>query len=101
MRMKAAYLLISLTLWGQFDDVLLAPAPIVRSAPCLGDDDEYVTVERERGCQRSPGAQRPVRSKVDTEKVISIRPKSHEPGRLSGAGTFCCPLLFTLMSLQL
>jgi hypothetical protein len=39
---RIGYLLIFLTFWAQFDDVLLLPASASQSVPLSSDDDEYV-----------------------------------------------------------
>ena len=54
MRMpKAVYLLVFLTFWAQFDDVLLTPSSLAGSASVAANDDEYLSVERDQARERT------------------------------------------------
>src|SRR5262249_2409746 len=45
MRMRNAYLLIFLSIWIHFDDVLLTAFPRLQYVPLAADDDQYVLVK--------------------------------------------------------
>jgi hypothetical protein len=100
---KAAYLLIFLVVWGQFDDVLLVPFLCAQSTPLAGDDDEYVPVQREQGRAWAPGRQKSVLEclKPKTADLCSIPTRRDFPPGSKSAGPIDPSPLYLLMSLQL
>jgi hypothetical protein len=102
MGMQKAYLLIGLSIWCQFDDVLLASFARVQSAP-LTDvaDDEYLSVNPKQGPKKPPCRQKPV--------LVDLGPKAADLLPCTGRDTEPASirawpvnhsLLYVLMSLQ-
>jgi len=101
--MQKAYLLIIFSLWCQFDDVLLTPSPSLQCAPLADDDDEYVSVESQKGLQRSSSRQKspPLGLNPKTSDFLSSSARRDPPPSWKLAGPNCFSLLYALMSLQL
>jgi len=100
--MQKAYLLIFFTLWCQFDDVLLTPSPSLQSAPLANDDDEYVSVERQKGLKVQPVREKGwlVGLKVNTSD-FAIFTGIGAPSVSNLAGVLDPSPLYAFMSLQL
>jgi hypothetical protein len=100
---KAVYLLIFLTFSAQFDDVLLTPSSLAGCASVAANDDEYLSVERDRARERTASLQK---SALDAlmPKIAgcdSFAAKSDAlPGSRIDGLTRLSPL-YALMSLQL
>jgi hypothetical protein len=50
--MRRTYILILLSMWIQFDDVIFTALPTLQHAPLAADDDQYLSVQRVRGLER-------------------------------------------------
>jgi hypothetical protein len=97
---RATYVLICLTMWAEFDNVLLADRPILTPAPLVDDDDEYPAVKREQGPVQSLSTPRLVGLKPKTDNFVSICPRKDASPGVSLAAIGSSPL-YVLMSLQL
>jgi hypothetical protein len=100
---KFAYLLIFLSIWSQFDDVLLATFPTVPSAPLTDDDDdEYLSVGREQGRKWASARQKPVLVglKLNTPDVFGLSASNDSPPGPE-SGSLGLSSLYVFMSLQL
>lgn len=104
MQIRKAYLLIVLSLWIHFDDVVLVTAfPRMHCAPLDADDDQYLSVERGKDLKGPCSRQKP--------GLVSLKPKITDfiplsPGKDAPLGSnatalsgFCS--LYIFMSLQL
>jgi hypothetical protein len=100
---KAAYLLIFLTLWAQFDGVLLTVFPILPSASLASDDDEYSVVKREQRAERESNLQKalPEGLRPNTAGCFAMSPEKGAPPESKFSGSVGQSLLFVFMSLQL
>jgi hypothetical protein len=58
MRMQNAYLLICLSIWCHFDDVMLAWFPNSQSAPLIDEDGEYLSVKPDQRPKKSSPRQK-------------------------------------------
>lgn len=97
---RLTYFLIAVTVWAQFDDVLLAPASTILSASLASDDDDYVSSggQEEQPWLVSMERREPVRVTppgVDLFHVGKI-PRSE----CKFATPFAPPLIYVFMSLQ-
>lgn len=102
MRLRKTYLLIFLSLWIHFDDVLLTALPQAHHVPFAADDDHYLAIKRQQppNCGCSP-----------LKLGVGLRPPTADcvPTGTAGAAslrsTSACllapPLLYSFMSLQL
>jgi hypothetical protein len=100
---KAAYPLIMLLLWVQFDDVLPAISPLGQLAPIACDDDAYPLVKVERANER---ASRCLTLALDdlNSWTGDFSSKLAWANNLSApvpSGSPLLPLLYVFMSLQL
>ena len=102
MRITIAYLLIFLSLWSQFDDVLLPPSLVLPSASLPDDDDEYVSTRPDSAWERSSIRQKPafVRMQSKTADFISMSPRQ-DSSESNRAGLIGPSPLYVFMSLQL
>jgi hypothetical protein len=99
---RITYFLVSMTIWAQFDDVLLAPASVVLSAPLASDDDEYVPSEGRE--EQSWLISLPQRQSVGvaSEAVAPFRGgMSRRPCEWEFATPFAPPPIYVFMSLQI
>jgi hypothetical protein len=98
---RIAYFLISLTLWVHFDDVLLAPASALESAPLPSDDDEYVACEGQ-GSQKQFGHRRqPPAVSANAQAVHGPLVRTGMPSAWHLTTPFAPPALYVFMSLQI
>jgi hypothetical protein len=103
MQMPKACLLIILSLWIQFDDVVLTAFPRLQHAPLAADDDQYLSVERGQGLKYPLSRQK--------AGLVSLKPKTADFLPLCTAkgaplgSNFADPIgsapLYVFMSLQL
>lgn len=102
MRMHKAYLLIALSVWIHFDDVLLTAFPPLQQVPVAADDDEYLALQREQGLKRA--SVRPkfwrVGRRANTSDLIFFA-RMNTPSGSNLARPFDPSALYILMSLQL
>jgi hypothetical protein len=95
-----AYLLVFLTFWAQFDDLLLTPVFAVQSAPLPTDDDEYLPTELRE--QREHINNLRGRVSVGMKPQIEHIPiAQRDVPSQSNIRTPSGPCLYVLMSLQI
>jgi hypothetical protein len=98
---KLAYLLIFLAIWSQLDDALLTAFPSVPPVALADDDDDYLSVKRERARERASSQQKSVLVRVipkNPSSSISTRRGSPPGSKPRPFGPFP---LYVFMSLQL
>jgi hypothetical protein len=98
---RIAGLLIVLTCWAQFDDVLLPRAPDAQSAPLPDDDDEYIPSTSQDQETRSAGRQRPVLVYLKPQPGVFALVRSGVPSAPTLTTPLAPPPLYVFMSLQL
>jgi hypothetical protein len=98
---RITYFLISATLWAQFDDVLLAPASAILSAPLASDDDDYVSSvgQEERSWLASMGQRQSVG--VTPQGVCLFHVGTYLRSECKLATPFAPPPIYVFMSLQI
>jgi hypothetical protein len=102
MRTQKAFLLICLSIWCQFDDVLLACLPGSQSAPLIDeDDDEYLSVKPNQSLKNSSSRQKSVLVglKPNTANLLLSTRREARPA-LKLAWPVNLSLLYVFMSLQ-
>jgi hypothetical protein len=99
---QVAYFLISLTIWSQFDDVLLTPASALQSAPLPSDDDdEYLPAKRQEQPEQFAPRRQP--------QSVSVKPRAADffsvgrgvPCEWNLTTPYAPPPLYAFMSLQI
>lgn len=70
MRIHKGYILICLSLWIHFDDVLLTSFPVLQHVPLAAEDDQYLSIQRGPGLKLAS-----VREKF---RLIGLKPNSSE-----------------------
>src|SRR5689334_8530150 len=104
MRIRKVYLLIALSIWIHFDDVVFLIAfPRLQCAPLDADDDQYLSVERGKDMKWPCSRQKPA--------LVSLKPRisdffPFDTGKDAPLGSNFTPFngffpLYVLMSLQL
>jgi len=98
---RITYFLISVTLWAQFDDVLLAPASTILSAPLASDDDDYVSSvdQEEQSWLASMGQRQSVG--VPPQGVDLFHVGTSLRSECKSATPFAPPPIYVFMSLQI
>jgi hypothetical protein len=101
MRMQKAYLLICLSIWCQFDCVLLAGFPSSQSASLTDEDDEYLSVKPDQSLKKSSSRQKSglVGLKPKTANFLLSTRRDARPA-LKLAWPVGPSLLYVFMSLQ-
>ena len=98
---RIAWLLVFLTCWAQFDDVLLPCALDAQSAPLLDDDDEYIPFNSHDQETRSFGRQRPAGVHLKPRLGVFALVSSGVPSEPTLTTPLAPPPLYVFMSLQL
>jgi hypothetical protein len=102
MRTQKVCLLICLSIWCQFDDVLLVSLPSAQSAPFTDeDDDEYLSIKPDQNLKKSSSRHKSVLVglKPKTANVALSTERAARPA-LKLAWPVAASLLYVLMSLQ-
>jgi hypothetical protein len=97
---RITHFLIFATLWSQFDDVLLAPASAILSAPLASDDDDYVSSvgQEEQSWLASMGQRQSVGVTPQGVDLLHVRTSLRSECKL--ATPFAPPPMYVFMSLQ-
>jgi hypothetical protein len=95
------YFLILATVWAQFDDVLLAPASALLSAPLADDDDEYVSScsQEQQSWLVSLGQQQPV--SATAQLVAGLRVGTSLRSECRWPAPLALPPIYLFISLQI
>jgi hypothetical protein len=99
--MHKAYLLMVLSVWIHFDDVLLPAFPPLQQVP-VAADDEYLSLQRDQGLKRASVRHRfwRVALQSNTSDLICLARMDTPPGS-TRARPFAPSALYVIMSLQL
>ena len=97
---RIACLLVFLTCWAQFDDVLLPLALGAQSAPVPDDDDEYIPSNSREQETRSVGRQRLGLVCLKPQPCIFASVRSGFPSEPTPTTPFAPPPLYVFMCLQ-
>jgi hypothetical protein len=96
---RLAYLLIFLTFWAQFDDLLLTPASAFQSAP--SDDDEYVSSGGQEQQEWFGPRRQPPSVSVKPQAADFPLVRREVPSEWKLTTPFAPPPLYVFMSLQI
>jgi len=97
---RIAWLLVFLTCWAQFDDVLLPLVPGAQSAPIPEDDDEYVPSNSQGQETRAAGRRPPGFVHVKPQPGAFALVHSRVPSEPTLTRPLAPPPLYVFMSLQ-
>jgi hypothetical protein len=99
---RVAGFLIFLAIWSQLDDALLAGCSFAPSGQLADEDDEYLSVEAEKGRKGSSIRQRPVFVPRKPGHADSFSGRTNRNTLFESKGGLTGPsLLYVFMSLQL
>jgi hypothetical protein len=96
---RVACILICVTLWAQFDDVLLPVTPVLQATSLPGDEDEYLPAKRQAREQCPASRRLQLFSGVKPRAAVPhLRKDVSSPSKLTAHSS---PSLYVFMSLQI